>query len=111
MSPTPAAPWAAEPREDETMIGTYEIVEERSGVALLRRDDGQGTVVRIDRKQGQVYDGMPGDAPPESTGSWFGAITQAGIDYVASWYSWAYARRIFRQYQREAEEWKQAMSE
>lgn len=81
-------------------IGDYEIVAEQRPFCLLRRADGRGTVIQIDRERGQVYNAMPGDAP-RGGGSWYARISQAGVDYVASFYSWRYARRMFRQLVRE----------
>jgi len=86
-------------------LGEYEIIDESEGFALLKNPDGRGTVVEIDRNRGQVYNAMPGDSPKEG-GTWFARISGAGVDYVASWYSWRYARRMFRQCITEKREWQ-----
>jgi hypothetical protein len=82
-------------------IGDYEIIkggEYPHDEALLRRDDGKMTVVTVDWNRGQVYSYMPGDLPADG-GRWVARICGAGVDYVASWYSASYARRVWRQRQ------------
>ena len=80
-------------------MSEYEIIEESNGYALVKRlSDGRCTVVRISRKNGQVYSAMPKD------GSWFSGITDKGIAYVANFYSRGYARSVYRSLVAEAQE-------
>lgn len=75
----------------------YRIIEERNGFALvaLAADTKRATVVRIGRKNQQVFSAMPGDMPDD--GGWlFAALSDTGIDYVSKLYSRGYARRCFR---------------
>lgn len=76
------------------MSHTYEIIQESRGYVLYRRDDGKFTVV--EKRNGQVFNAMPGDAP-KGGGNWMARATPYGIDYVSHGYSESYARRIFRE--------------
>ena len=76
----------------------YALVEEKNGLALLRRDDDRYTVVRVDRDRRQVRDAMPSDAP-KGGGVWFAPYTDKGIAYVTSTYSKGYARRVYNRLQ------------
>jgi len=91
-------------------IGSYQIVDEQHGFMLLRTQDNRGTVIRIDRTKFQVYDAMPGDAPKEG-GAWCSSLSEKGIKYVSSLYSWTYARRIFRASVQSAQSWAQYLDD
>jgi hypothetical protein len=79
------------------MLTEIEIIREESGYALCHNPKSDKfTVVQISRDKGQVYSTMPTDGPSDG-GQWFAAITDAGIRYVAGWYSRSYAQRIFRE--------------
>lgn len=73
----------------------WRIVEEAHGVALVRTDDGRGSVVSIDHRAGQVYSLLNDDQPLDG-GLWFGRIGSAGIDYVTKPRTWVSARRAYR---------------
>lgn len=76
------------------MAHTYELIAEKSGYAMYRRDDTKFVVV--EKRNGLVFNAMPGDAP-KGGGSWVARATPFGIGYVANGYSESYARRVFRE--------------
>lgn len=79
------------------MLREYKIVKQDGNVLLLERPDGKRTVVSTNKDETQVYDAMPTDGPTGG-GQWMSNFTDAGVDYVANWYSKGYANRIFREY-------------
>ena len=78
------------------------IVREAACYALLSKGT-KATVVGISHENGQVYSAMPSDHPQDG-GRWYARISDEGVEYVANWYSKSYARRIFNQLVKEAEE-------
>lgn len=72
-----------------------ETIKENRGLRLCR-DTGTGKYTVVDTtKEWQVMSAMPGDHPP--TGRWVSRDTEAGIRYVAGWYSRSYAGRVYRE--------------
>ena len=75
----------------------YHIVDSEGSYYLLKhKARGKYTVVR---KSGEGMEAdarsvMPGDMP-NSGGKWTASWSRKGIDYVASWYSYSWAREIF----------------
>jgi len=75
----------------------YTIVDTDDHYYLLKNDDrGEYTVVR---KSGSGMEAnarsvMPGDQP-KGGGEWTASWSRKGVDYVASWYSYSWAREIF----------------
>ena len=65
-----------------------------AGYVLVKNQKGRGTVVYYNGN-GQLNDAIPGDAPTGG-GSWFAGVSDSGLRYVAGFYSWGYARKIFR---------------
>jgi hypothetical protein len=83
-------------REDRDMSTCiWSIIEESDGVALVRCDDGRGSVVAIDRDRDQVYSALFSDQP-QGGGVWCAPIRSAGIDYVTRPRSWSAARHAYR---------------
>lgn len=75
----------------------YHIVDSEGSYYLLKnKARGKYTVVR---KSGEGMEAdarsvMPGDMP-NGGGKWTASWSRKGIDYVASWYSYSWAREIF----------------
>jgi hypothetical protein len=69
-----------------------------SGSVLLRnkKDRSKGTVVFLCYDADQLRSAMPGDLP-SGGGTWFAGVSDYGISYVASVYSYGYARRKYRE--------------
>jgi hypothetical protein len=70
-----------------------ELVAERDGIAVMKID-GRFHVVRVNRKQGQVYSCLPSDNP--ENGSWFAGFNPRGIKYVSRGRTRAAAMAAFR---------------
>jgi hypothetical protein len=69
---------------------------------LFHDDSGREhyTVTMVDFDRGQVYSALPGDKP-HGGGRWVARMTSAGVSYVASARSKAYAMRHYRRLKRE----------
>jgi len=74
----------------------YHTVDSDASYYLLKNGD-KWTVVR---KVGtglnaQARSVMPGDMPDDG-GEWTARWNRKGVDYVASWYSYSWARQVYR---------------
>ena len=58
------------------------------------------TVVIYSMENGKVISAMPADHPSSENGTarWIANSTDAGVNYVAGWYSESYARKKFREF-------------
>lgn len=76
----------------------YHVVDSEGPYYLLRHPKGDRyTVVRKDEKGNGPPDArsvMPGDMP-RGGGEWTANWSRSGVDYVASWYSYSWARKVF----------------
>lgn len=75
----------------------YKIVDKKNTYHLLKnREREKYTVVRkVGEGMGaDVRSVMPGDMP-KGGGEWTARWGRKGVDYVASWYSYRWAREIF----------------
>lgn len=80
-------------------VPEIDVVREEGCYLLCHNlDNDRYTVVKRSRRGGQVYSTMPTD------GSNFASFSDAGIAYVANWYSKSYAMRVFRDRVRERRE-------
>lgn len=85
-----------------------EVLDTQGPYVLLQKGD-KLTVVQQSKDGSQVYAVMPGDLPADG-GNWFAGNTDTGVEYVASWYSRSYARRIFRARVQEHQEMNEALA-
>jgi len=75
----------------------YKIVDNDRRYYLLKNQDlGRFTVVRKDGGDlmSEARSVMPGDQP-RGGGVWKARWSRSGVDYVASWYSYSWAREVF----------------
>jgi hypothetical protein len=80
--------------KERKMNYTYDLVKDKNGYKLYKRNDGKFVVIQFSPEKHQVYSAMPGDQPPGS-GMWYAGNTSAGISYVSNGYSKSYAQKMF----------------
>ena len=88
----------------------YKIVDTENGYYLLKNKERDAfTVVRKagDGLEAEARDAMPGDAP-KGGGEWTASWSRKGVDYVASWYSYSWAREVFNRRTRSAKDKREA---
>jgi len=81
-------------------ITQFEIIDEENGYHLLKKSSDEYTVVRRKEQRISPPDArsvMPGDKTPDG-GVWTADWGDNGIETVASWYSYSWAREIFNRH-------------